>query len=138
MCNIWDWVRHVQKLQRYGEHLAAKIKLACEQSVFQNMEYGVGFSQESYHMLRLNGLEWMPLEGPVAFPETEIRVPLEQELEQQGKRIDLPEELPDAPQLRCATDGSMTAFRLLLDTEEQVYELKTESPWELTGGWLEE
>ncbi|WP_395377114.1 prepilin-type N-terminal cleavage/methylation domain-containing protein [Marinicella sp. W31] len=126
------------ELQRYGEQLAAKIKLACEQSILQNLPYGVGFSQDGYYLMTQNGFEWRPLEGSGVFAATAIRIPLEQQLEQQGNRIDLPTELPETPQLRCASDGSMTSFRLLLKNQQQVYELMTESSWELRGGWYEE
>ena len=126
------------ELQRYGEQLAAKIKLACEQSILQNLPYGVGFSQAGYQLMIQNGLEWRVLEGSGVYAASEIRIPLDQQLEQQGNEVDLPIELPEIPQLQCSSDGSMTAFRLLLANQQQVYELKTESSWELSGGWYEE
>lgn len=126
------------ELQRYGEQLAAKIKLACEQSILQNLPHGVGFSRDGHHFMTQNGFEWQSQEGTGVLSGSVARIAIEQQLEQQGNRVDLPAELPEIPQLQCASDGSMTPFRLLLSYQQQVYELKTDSAWELQGGWDED
>lgn len=126
-----------KETSRYIQRFHSKIKLACEQSVFRNRKYGVLFSQDGYSFVYFTGLDWKPVESNSLLSTDILPHNAKQEIYRQGRQMQLSKDLSEKPQVYCSVDGSYSVFRLVLKVRDLSYQLMTESPWKLTGEWLD-
>ena len=106
-----------RQLERQAEQVQALVRYACEQAELTGREIGVSMNTSGYRFSRLERDDWK------AFREGELRprtwlVNSAAALSRDGHGVEIAEQFPEKPQLRCFSSGELTAFELELRLPE--------------------
>ncbi|WP_223789817.1 prepilin-type N-terminal cleavage/methylation domain-containing protein [Marinicella meishanensis] len=121
-----------RQIMGQAQTFEAELKYLCERAVLENQAFGVEWQAEGYQLLRHQHPEWIPVTAePPAWP-TGVTA----EILTAGRVQALAPDFEDLPHIVCQTDGSFNAFELRLAANpDQHYAIRSQSPWELAGGW---
>ncbi len=116
--------------------LEAQIKFICDASILENRAHGIEWIEGSIQLLKHQAGDWVPLAMEPPIFDTEQVVFLN------GLQQVLETETEELPHVICQTDGSFNAFEVqwpIVGSSENKphYSLKTESPYQLAGSWVE-
>ncbi len=118
-----------------------QLDFLCEKAVFENRPFAMEFNNNRHQVLSYRKQKWMPL-GDHAWPHKALDEAVEWALFVQGKKLSLSDQFKDLPQLICYPSGQLSAFAIRIsdrfDAQQQAFQLKTDSPTELSAGWLNE
>lgn len=117
----------------------AELKYLCDLSVLENRAHGIEWSEFGRHWLTYQAGDWVLKE---AVTSTE-QLPFDQQVLLQGSVQMLAPEFEELPHVICQTDGSFNVFEVRwymteTDQNKRYYSLQSETPWQLTGGWVEQ
>jgi len=118
--------------------LEAELKYICDLAVLENRAHGIEWNESGHHILKYQAGDWVMYEN---LKSTE-QVPFKPQVLLNGIKQILEPEVEEMPHVICQTDGSFNAFELRWRTtieqdDAPYYSLKSTSPWEVTGAWLE-
>lgn len=116
----------------------AELQYLCDLSVLENRAHGLEWTESGRYWLTHHSGDWLLSEQSPA----EETLPFKQEILLDGLVQMLEPEVEELPHVVCQTDGSFNAFevRWLLDdsADATYYALKSETPWQLSGAWIEQ
>lgn len=109
----------------------------CQQAVLNNRAYGVELTSVAASVMVFEQPEWRVLSQWTQTLPTEQ---LTWQLTLAGRPMPLSPEFEALPHLVCYSDGQINPFKLqlqLAQLPDLYYEVRAETPWEITGGWHE-
>jgi len=114
----------------------SEIKYLCDRAILENRAYGVEWLSNGYQVMQYHQGSWRSMESSQGLVTIDG---FDFELMIRGLNQELSEQVEQIPHVVCQTDGSINAFelRLLSPESNNYYSLRTETPWKLSGAWVE-
>jgi type II secretion system protein H len=117
----------------------AKLKYICDLSVLENRPHGIEWVESGHQILKYQSGDWVIHETVVATGQT----PFKPKVLLNGIEQILEPEVEEMPHVICQTDGSFNPFEIRWATTNEnddmpYYSLKSTSPWQLHGAWIEQ
>ena len=136
--NLINNQSYERQVMGHAAAIEAELKYLCDKAVFENRAYGIEWITDSHNVLKYQLGDWVvqPAKNNqyAQKPQFNLQVLLN------GVVQVLPDEIEELPHVICQADGTMNPFELRWLSLEQTgahYSLKTETPWQLTGAWVE-
>jgi len=116
--------------------LEAKIKYICDLSILENRAHGIEWTENSLQILKYQAGDW------VSVDKHGSKLTMERQIVLNGLVQALETEAEEIPHVICQTDGSLNAFEVKWPAKGvkqsiSYYSLRSETPYQLVGAWLE-
>ena len=136
--NLINSQSYERQVMNQAAEIEAELKYLCDKAVFANRAYGIEWTTDSHNVLKYQMGDWVVQQASTNQNEQNSQFYVQVLLN--GLTQKLPKEAEELPHVICQSDGTMNPFELRWLPMEQngaYYSLKTETPWQVTGAWVE-
>lgn len=133
--NIISSQSNERQIMNDATMLEAKIKYICDLSILENRAHGIEWTENGLQVLKHQAGDWVVLDADDSGFEMDRQILLN------GLVQTLEEEIEELPHVICQPDGSFNAFEVKwpagVNKTALYYSLRSETPYQLVGTWLE-